>query len=291
MYNETGVLEYNKVVYQNYYSSNLVSDFNHGPLTKGDIDISHVEKMIKQLNEIASQTTKNIFFDVKKIVKSLEGGSCSAIAFSIAKTALVLLRKLDMSSKNDRSQLVNKIAEAVKEINKSATNKKTKYSQSRKLIRSIQTAFNTITINHEIETKDVAQDKINALAGYYNVTVIESTEEIQVANNSLFEADLDKQLQKLSNGVHLLRIIHFENNHKLETQGHSVVYIKYNQELELCFDTQLGFYDLTLDESSEDKKHFLYHSLRSANERFHVDTCKFHKLEEVKQIEQKNIKE
>lgn len=272
------VLDYSKGVYQDYYKNSFLSDFNHGPLTKGDINISSVKKIINQLNEKCSEDNSNISFDSEKIEKSLEGGSCSAIALRIAEVAISLMEKLDMTLKEDQMQLVNKIAKAVEDINKIATKKNNTSSKLREDIRSIQSAFNTITIDREKETTDVSQDKVKSIASYYNLTVTTSTEEVLVANNSLFEIDIYKQLKSLENGVHLLRIIQFEDNHKLETKGHSVVYIKQDQELELYFDTQLGFYSLaeTMDKG---KKHIIYNSLQSAGVRFQVDTCKFHKLE------------
>lgn len=283
MYCKNDLLAYSKDVYQAFYKEGFLCDFNHGKLTKGEINIPFVKDTIKQLNEIKGAS--NICFHPNAIENSLEGGSCSAIAFHIAQTAVSLFHQFDLSTKEDRLQFIDQIIKAVKAMDQVALKKNIKCSESRKTIRSIQAAFNTISIDLTQKTNDVAQDKIKALAAFYDLTVSTSTKQILVANNPSFEKDIDDQLKELSTGVHLLRIIQFEDNHKQETKGHSVVYIKYDQDIELYFDTQLGLYDLALSKSvDKDKKHLLYHSLLSANERFHVDSFKFHKLEQKNRL-------
>lgn len=99
-----------------------------------------------------------------------------------------------------------------------------------------------------------------------------STDEIKVNDPKTSHLTVQKQLDELSEGVYLFRTIQFEENHKLETHGHSTVYIKYQKAI-FYFDTQLGLYDL-----SQGKEELIFNSLLSANQHFHIDYSRFHKL-------------
>lgn len=273
-------LEYTKEAYRQYYAEKFITDYNHGPLTKGDIDPVDAKNMIALLNNRAKVSVTGVFFDEIRLENEVEGGSCSAIALKVAKLAVDLFNSLDVEAEDFCDQYLAKITDAVKSLNREGIKKSGPGKRFRKEIRSLQGAYNTICVDKSQKVDDIAQEKIKAIGSYYNLTVKQSTDQLNVKSNDNFEEDLNRQLQSLSDGVYLIRILQLEDNHKLETKGHSVVYVKHQKGLETYFDTQLGLYDLTIaDNGNKEKKHLIYHSLRSADMRFGVDCLKFHKLD------------
>lgn len=127
-----------------------------------------------------------------------------------------------------------------------------------------------------IPVADLFQEKIKAIVALSGLTVSESTEGMKAENGPQFAQNMQQQMQKLAPGIYLLRIIEAGDNHKMEVQGHSTLYIK-QKGRELYFDTQLGLYDLA--RKIDACPPFVPSSILSAKTRFQVDLCKFHKLE------------
>lgn len=123
---------------------------------------------------------------------------------------------------------------------------------------------------------DLSQEKIKAIVALENLTVSESTAGMQAENGPSFAEAMQQQMQKLTPGIYLLRILEAADNHKLEVHGHSTLYIK-QKGRELYFDTQLGLYDLA--KKTNACQPLVSSSILSAKTRFQVDLCKFHKLE------------
>ncbi|MCE5317955.1 MAG: hypothetical protein LLG04_11445, partial [Parachlamydia sp.] len=97
---------------------------------------------------------------------------------------------------------------------------------------------------------------------------------MKAENDRQFADNMQEQMRRLPSGIFLLRIIEAADNHKLEVQGHSTLYIK-QKGRELYFDTQLGLYDLA--RKTDVPQPFVPSSILSAKTRFKVDLCKFHK--------------
>lgn len=258
------VREYTRQMYQRDYKEAFLGDYNHGPLRQGEIDPNESHRIIEVLNRRAP---KGVFFNPDLLEKELEGGACSAIALCVAKKAVEL--------EAEPESFLLKIAETVRLLNAEALKGSQAAKSGRRRMRSIQAAFNTICVDKTQKVDDIAQEKIRAIAAYYSLGVQSSTEQIRVAGNDALQEDIERQLRALDEGVYLLRILHLEDNHKLEAKGHSVVYMKL-PGIEAYFDAQLGLYDLTKSVGEND---LLYQSLRSAQLRFQVDCFKFHKLE------------
>lgn len=274
------VLPYQVEDYKVFYSDEYITEFQHAPLAKGATDPKDALRIVEQLNQFAQKEVKNIRFNPEMITgNQLIGGACSVVSLRVAKSVLEIVEHLaarkGMSEEDKEKILINKIRQCVEEINLEAASNKKNYEERRKEMRTLQQAFNAITVDRKVETADVVQDKINALASYFQLQVSESTPQIQ--GDETLEENLHKQMKQLSCGVYLMRIIDYKYNHKLEEKGHSVVYVK-TPHSELYFDPALGLYMLF---KQIEKVNLIYDALLSAKLKFQVDQLSFHKLEKV----------
>lgn len=272
------VLPYTGQAFRNNYEDEHIAEFVHRPFVEGMTHLDEARKIVGILNELSARETKSISFNPEMLSSNqLTGGSCSVLALRVAKAALGIIEELNKKahlSKFDKQLLLfKKIQQEVEKMNDEG--KKSPKNQDVKLrTRTLQQAFNTITVDRTVQVPDVSQDKIKALAGFYGLTVSQSTPEVQVKDNPDLRGQLNESLKSLECGVHILRIIDFKNNHKLENCGHSATYIK-TPKMVLYFDPALGLYHLF------GKEDFIHNALLSANQRFNIDFFRFHKLQKL----------
>ncbi len=251
--------EYNRDNFFTIYGEHSITTFNHGSMASGPVDENQVKKIVEILNKKTIEITKVIDFKEDLIVKRLEGGSCSSIVFQISLVALRCLK-----STNEAPKLREIVKNSVNDINKSS-------KSGRQSIRNIQAAFNTISINTAEKVDKISQEKIKALVTYFDLKIVDSTEECLILETEEDKNSFSETINKLQNGVYLIRVIKKADNHKLEVQGHSTLYIKNSAE-ELYFDTQLGLYKIN------GAKDIIYTSICSAKRRFEIDCCTFYQL-------------
>lgn len=256
-------MEYKRDVYQEIYKKEFIVDFNHGPMAKGQIKHLEIEQLIDLMNQKASKFVDAVMFVKETIVYELEGGACSAIALQIAQS---MVKYFQFFANGAPLQYLKSLVE---EIDHSS-------SQGKQTIRNIQEAFNNIWVNKENRGKqDISQQKIKALAAFFDMHVVDSTNDIVLEETINCQQKFEHQVENLSAGVYLLRVIQPMENYKCEKHGHSTILIKMGEGKQWYFDVELGLYDLT------DSKGFLYHSLCSLQKKFNVNVCKFYKLENI----------
>lgn len=269
-----GLLPYTPDAYKNHYNLSFITDFAHKPFAAGVTNLEEAKELIVQLNSV--NKTKSISFDANMLTNNqLTGGACSAIALRVAREVFNLTEQLEKENltKSDRKcALFNKIRQIIEEVNQEGKSSKT--SGKAMHTRTIQQAFNTICVDRNKAVEDVFQDKIKAIASFYNLTVSKSSEEAVVNEECNMQELLERQIGSLDAGIHLLRIIDYKYNHKLENCGHSALYIKLGK-VNLYFDPALGLYHLV------DRVELVYNALKSAQQRFKVDRFRFHKLEVI----------
>jgi hypothetical protein len=259
--NKPESLEYNQKDYKEGYCTEFVTGFTHGSMANGPVDVTKVKNIVAILNEKVASETKAVSFKADLVESRLKGGACSSIAFRVGCAALRYLQNPEDGS----SGLIKCVKDIIEKVN-------VLNAAGRKDVRNVQAAFNTIFVDPLVKVNDISQHKIKALAAYYDVKVHHSTDELIVEDSAACKKKFEELIENLKPGVYLLRILQKENNHKLETQGHSTIYIKNEQGRALYFDTQLGLYDLSKTQN------MIYRSVCSAKKRFAVDTCQFHQL-------------
>lgn len=274
------ILPYTDKVYQSLYEDEFITSFTHSNLAKGQTDLAKAAKFVDRLNVGSKCITFN-----QAMLKGdqLSGGACSAIAFRVAKEALLLLRSLnlELTPSNREKSFASQLSRFVQIQEQIATGSAAEEKREQLEFRTEQMALNTITVDRDvIKSGNAVAQKISAMAPFYGLKVVESSSELRVRGNDQLEAQLSKQTGKLKEGVYFLRIIIEENNHKREQQGHSIVYIKTGQA-EYYFDPTLGYYHLFPEAT---KTNLIYNALLSANQKFGVDVLSFHRLEEENPI-------
>lgn len=275
------LIEYHRNAFGNHYGEYLITDFNHGPMAKGQVNLEIVKSVIETLNQKLNDETRCIYFDKERVEPILIGGSCSSIAFRIAKETLDFITENGIEMSESQDEVVKKVSDVVAKIKSEAKGKSKLTKGERSKLRSLQMGFNTITVNRTnlINRTDtingIAQAKIKALASYYDLTVNSSNSTMKI-DDDFSEKPFNDLVGKLEPGIYLLRVIVNEDNHKMEKHGHSTVLIKFSQKRQLYFDTQIGLYDLNHQKGNVD---LIFNSLRSAKAKFDVNVLTFHKLQ------------
>ncbi|MBA3815502.1 MAG: hypothetical protein H0X29_03090 [Parachlamydiaceae bacterium] len=239
----------------------FLASFDHSLLSKGPVIQEQVHDFVKKLNtKVLSEKINGITFNSKYIKPELRGGACSAIALRIACPLLDRVKHLPSNSSWDCQA---DAIDFVELINKSESIEKDQ-------IRSVQAAFNTIIVTSE-KISDISQQKIRALAAFYDIKILYSTDEYVIEEGENFERKFLEQIKNLNQGVYLVRAIQEADNRKKESRGHSTIYIKDKKE-ELYFDPRLGLYKL-----NEQKKVF-FESIYGSKRIYNLDNIKIHLL-------------
>lgn len=274
------VLSYDDVDYRAFYRNEFIAEFNHGPLAQGITDQNKAKQIVEALNESVLKETAAVTFNQAMIkTNQLTGGACSVISLQVAKAAFEILEQLakqdDLTEEHKGRIFIQRVAQTVNDIHVLGKVNNKKNEEARRDIRTIQQAFNAITVDRTVKVDHIVQEKMKALAIYFGFRISESTPEIQVNGNLKLKALVEEQMQTLKEGVYLIRVIDYTNNHKLENCGHTIIYIK-SLKSELYFDPRLGLYQLFAECQ---KTNLIYNALLSAQMRFKVDVVSFHKLE------------
>lgn len=172
-----------------------------------------VDKCNNIFNRLVAKQPQTIFFNRSEIkprkdnTLKVMGGTCSAMAFRYAVRSLNAERGVE--------ELIEKGEEIGKE-----------FGQSSAEFRTQQAAFNAIKVHKGIKGADYSRDKMQALLNYHDLKITFTSEEISTPK--VRKDELKEQLNRLPNGTYVLRVIHPNDNDKLERHGHSVVFIKEN---------------------------------------------------------------
>ena len=142
----------------------------------------------------------------------------------------------------------------------------------------MQEAFNSIEVE-KMHGIDYTLAKVQSIANFYNMEVINSTKEHQyIPLNDSIKDLLKTQATNMLYGVHFLRYIAWSNNEKLEKYGHSMVLIKEPQG-SFFYDPNFGV-ELIKDKIAD---RLNYH-LHVNQERFKIDRFRFYTLSEKRLI-------
>lgn len=276
-------LPYEDAAYRKFYANEFIAEFDDGPLATGTIDLEQAKGIVTTLNEKVPKVTQVVTFNAEMLTgEQLGGGACSAISLTIAKGAFKIIAELEKNSELTQEHKVRVLAARlgllVNEMHAIAKSNNKESEAAKKQLRTLQYAFNAITVDRIVKVAHVVEDKMKALATHFALDVSESTPEVQVSGNSNLESQIKTQTKTLKNGVYLIRVIDFKNNHKMENCGHTITYIKF-LESEFYFDPHLGLYQLFAESK---KANLIYNALVSAQKKFKVDFMSFHKLENAK---------
>ena len=247
-------------------------------LSKGLIDQNQTIEAIKHISKKIEKSALNISFNEKLIKTTLEGGVCSVITLRILQKALDIF-----SQYAPFDDLVQKVTTFTAHLNQITQDNKDNTLERIK-IASLQSALNTITVTSHDNANDFSQEKAQALVSYFDLTVESSTEQIEIHPMESCAKQLQETLIKIKPGVYLVRTLRKpdtseESIRKREFYGHSMLYIHHSEAHELYFDPNLGLYNLR---NQTDSHQIIFQILCGAKLKFHLDVCRFHKVNKTK---------
>lgn len=215
-----------------------------------------------------------ISFNSARVHPMINGGTCTVMALEFAKIYFDLREKT--KSKDYPYEMLDLIS------------RQNQLRESNATMRTLQAAFNAIEIIAYHSVKDHSRNKVQALLNFYSFEIKDvSTEwDIEILSFHKFfydaycEIDFLNEFFFLPDGVYFVRNIAPENNHKLERQGHSTIYIR-ERGLNLYYDANIGV--LNLFELNNHPATLLDFLNKNTNE-FGIRRFRFYRIE-PKQVE------
>jgi hypothetical protein len=221
----------------------------------GVFEAEKVQNIVKTLNNLSPTGIK-----FGEHVKSnfLLGGTCSAMAFDF----LATYRETKHLKENEGLDFIA----LIKNLDK-------KYVRSGNEFRNTQAALNTIQIPEEIRQNnptDHANNKIQAMLAFYGFGIIATTHEFNLNEN--VDIEFKQTIELLPKGKYVIRLIEKNNNVKLETRGHTFIYLKKN--LGILYDANLGAKNLESNLHADK----ILHWLQINKQEYHISHARFYRL-------------
>lgn len=228
----------------------------HQQDSKSLVNINDAKNCCRRLNTFA---TTNIRFNEARLEPKLEGGACQAMAMNLISQ---LLASINGALRYQPDTLRSKITEIGEKHIKVC----------HPPMCDIQAAMNTIEVV-STNSPDIKREKIQSLANLFNLKVAEASTEIDLESSQAND-DLKKILNQCSDGTYLIRCLHFENNHKLEIEGHSLTYLK-NNGVDILYDPNRGIAEMRPDK----KVDTIYNELMRNYHTFNIPNVRFYRMQ------------
>lgn len=226
----------------------------------GPVSVAKVEAIRAKLD---ARRSTGIQFNPKKTGPILLGGTCTAMALEFLELYFKA-RKISIKQPDAQSDML------VHRLIKLGP----KFSSSSQKMRNRQAAYNTIEVQSNDSTIDYSKNKVQSLANYHSFVIDYSSSVIDIERAD--ECSIVKEVDALPEGAFFIRILKSENNEKLESSGHSLVYIK-EGGLGLFFDPNYGVRNLTSSGHSK----ILFEGLKDCFRSFKVNQARFYRLQEL----------
>lgn len=123
------------------------------------------------------------------------------------------------------------------------------YRASTVTFGSRQAAFNTIKVDHKYalsEPESIKDRKIQSLANYYGLKLKPATRTVKFSEISKDPQKFMDSIDKLKDGLYVIRAIKPVDNVKMESYGHTMVLIK-GKNFSVYYDNKYGAADITDD--------------------------------------------
>lgn len=219
------------------------------------------DRVLRVVDQIDRIRPTGIYFNRNKAIGSVEGGACTAMALDFA-DAFFKTRKVHVKTS---SYLPDSFLNCIRGLWR-------EFAASSAESRIRQAAFNTIEVRGAPAGTDVAKNKIQALANLPGFKVDHSSSEIAV-NQAGSKQAVDAAVAELPDGLYLLRTIKPINNERLEEHGHSMIYVKEQQE-GFLYDPNYGAkYMKNINHSPE-----IFNALASCYTHFETSRARFFRL-------------
>ncbi|CRX38469.1 hypothetical protein [Estrella lausannensis] len=229
----------------------------------GKYQLLKAKRYVRRLN---AKSAPGIYFNPSKLNGSVEGGTCSAMALKLIK--IYLRAKTKAASANEgvaRERLLSKLSK-----------KSHLFERSSVEYRAIQAALNTIEIKEV--PPDPSGSKVESLVKWRGLEVAWSSNCYRLKKQPSSRkgcpyGHLAHDLSGFDEGVYWVRILKPAVNEKLESRGHSLVYIK-ERGLHLFYDPNDGLSCLQPEKAGL----IVERQLRYCAELFRTTDVRFYRL-------------
>lgn len=219
----------------------------------GKVDVLRAEHIRQRLD---TQRVKGISFNPDTISDFIFGGTCSAMA-------LEFIHEYFKRAHFEKS-LKERLNHVIRMGDQFATS-----SEER---RARQMAYNTIEVVKVNETVDYCRNKIQSLANDFFLQINYASKKMNLIEDQ--KNKITDTVEKLPDGVFLVRVLKPASSKKLEIHGHSMVYIKENGVC-LFYDPNQGVkYYLADSNHAETTFEFLQNTLQP----FGCSEARFYRL-------------
>lgn len=227
----------------------------------GPVSISKVEAIRDKLD---NQSELGIQFNKNNVKDQIEGGTCSAMAFEFLDTYFKLKKSASFQS-FETKKLKNRFKEAGK-----------KFATSSEEMRVRQAAFNTIVVKQSETSEtnvDLSKNKIQSILNYHGYKIDYASEEMDVTTLTS-SSDLHPKMEKMPEGVYVIRILKPADNEKLEEHGHTSIYVK-EKKFGLFYDSNKGLRKLSKLRHGS----ILFESFKDCFETWQVHKARFYRIQ------------
>lgn len=200
------------------------------PGTHQDFDVSQ-----SVFTVIKNKRADKVDFDSSNLV--FDGrGTCSAMAFDFL--TRFMNSQHTLTDRNSHRAFIRQF--------------KNYYKANMTTYSSRQAAYNTITVDraaHQANPELIKMRKMQSLANYHNIKLTAATKSIKITEIDRKPKNFKKIIKALPQGCYVVRALSPKDNHKMESYGHTMIFIK-GKKFSAYFDNGDGAYDITDDVES-----------------------------------------
>lgn len=218
------------------------------------------KKVKKVFDIINQQSAPGITFNESKIANEVVGGNCTAQA-------------LDLANLYSKKRNLLGPDPTIKDYRNCMRSLRKNFQSSNKKRRIIQAAFNTIEVVKGLEEVNYSRNKMQSLANLYGFEINYASNQFVTHKNTLEE--LKEEMNRMPQGIYLLRVLCPANNDKYEKHGHTMVYVK-EKDIGFFYDPNYGEKDLF----EKDHAEIIHEALLQNFQSFQVSEAYFYRLQE-----------
>ncbi|MES2200018.1 MAG: DUF4116 domain-containing protein [Chlamydiota bacterium] len=231
-------------------------------LKDGIVDSKKIQNFLTVLRKKAKE---GIYFTEPES-SSLSGGTCSAMS-------LTFIHEL-LSNKKPITN-ITEFKSALRELSSKATTKDC-ITKSCPSLRDLQMSFNSIRIAPQDRPKnlDFSKHKIESLAKIYGFSIKTTSQSIAIRDDQA-KTIFKEEMEKLPKGIYLLRALNKADNEKLESFGHSLLFIK--------AEDFIGLYDPSVGMKIASPKRlddFIQNTVLFSLKRYALHEARFYEIEQ-----------
>lgn len=222
--------------------------------SEGGHGVVNIPQRNLYFDKLQKNAATGVKFSVQFLLKTCFGGTCSAQSLNFADTFF--------NAPVEKKELADRFFWVTEQCKKSSLE-----------LRTQQAALNAITKDPEIEVKDFERAKVESIVALRDFDVVYASSPLKNDNGKIEFEDFAQEIKKLPEGLYFTRLLCKTNNHKLESFGHSVIFLNSSKG---CYfwDPSCASYQLADHEVVKE----LYDRIGGTSSRWGLEAPRFYKI-------------